>query len=210
MINYLKKTTMIKRNVFKVLFISLMFSFAACSSDDNPNDDNGGTIGSNHTYDIELVGESETIEVSGSIPNHPEDDDENIFSVAAVYGANPEADDDSIMITMTISNTNTSEAIYGVFMLDSNRQALYPLANPDDIDDNVTGLVIIPAGSSTEYESIAGTLNFSNVKLASTTIVTGVSSFTLNFSGDFVDGDDNIYQGSGTIVISPLVGLNYN
>lgn len=202
---------MIKRNVLKVLFVSLVFSFAACSSDDdNQNDDDGGTIGGNHTYDIELVGEAETIEVSGSISNPPQEDEENIFSVAAVYGTNPEAGDDSIMISMTISNNNTSEAIYGAFMLDGNRQALYPFAHPDDNDDNVTGLAIRPAGSSTVYESISGTLNFSNVKLSSTTIATGVSSFTLNFSGAFVDEDDNIYQGSGTIVISPLEGLNYN
>ncbi|WP_225036020.1 hypothetical protein [Winogradskyella sp. SM1960] len=204
----------VKNNVLKVLFISLMFSFAACSSDDdNPNDDNGGTIGGNHTYDIELVGASETIELSASIPNPPQEGEEDVFNVSAVYGSNPDDGDgdDNMVISMSILNNTSSEMIYGLFNLGDNREALYPFAHPDDNSgDNETGLIIIPGGSSAIYESISGTLNFSNVKLSGTTIATGVTSFTLNFSGDFIDEDDNIYQGSGTIVISPLEGLNYN
>ncbi|WP_179353206.1 hypothetical protein [Winogradskyella vidalii] len=202
----------INKNIVRVLFISFVFLITACSSDDdNPNDDdNGGVVGADHTYDIELVGDSETINVSGSISNPVQDNEENNYGVVSVYAINPEAGEDSIMISMSIGTGNALQSIFGVFMLDENRQALYPFANPDDYDDNETGLAIRPEGSNTIYESISGTLNFSNVELASTSAVSGVASFTLNFSGVFIDDEENTFQGSGTIVINPLLGLTYN
>ena len=197
---------MIKKNVFKVLFISLMFSFAACSSDD-ANDDNGGVIGGDHTYDIQLVGESETIHVSGAIPSISED---NLFtSVSNYFLSDPQEENQETLISMFLLDNTSLEGVTGTFALNDNRQSIYPLSHPDE-NDNTTRLSIRPAGSHFMYHSISGTLSFSNVRFSGGAFATGFASYTLNFEGVFQGEDDNTYQGSGTIVFNPKEGFDYD
>jgi len=148
-----------------------------------------------HTFDITLVKGSETIEYSETIPSN---------EGGALYSdqkapRGEQGDRERTILMIIGEDYNNGEAgIFGNFRVDENWK---PITAIKHAAKNASFLSIRPNADG----AISGTLKFSNLKFVLYTSQNGAACFELDFEGDFQKNNKkgDIFQGSGTIVLSP-------
>lgn len=205
------RTLKIIQPVVKTLLFMLLISatFISCNTKKDASDDNEKekvadnkkekAFDADHTFDIRLVKDSEIIEFSGSVPS-----DEG----GAIYNdqksvSNEKGDRDrTIMMFIGKKYNRGAAGVFGIFRIDENWK---PITHIQHAVKNASNLSIRPEENGNTYSAISGTLTFSNLKFVLPMPNNGAASFSLEFEGDFQKDTtkEDIFQGSGTIVLSP-------
>lgn len=190
------------KSISTIFLFSLLISAAlsSCSKSSSESVDEENNASGEHTYDVTLINKdnaSNKVEYRGGLP---------LDEARAIYRYRTMSDETEHSITMLFGKLDEVGSIYGNFDLDDDKQP-YTKLGAYSLQDGGT-LTIRPAGTKDMYISTSGTLTFSDLKYALPTSAAGAACYTLKFEGDFdkyTDGEktDEIYQGSGTFVISP-------
>lgn len=201
---------MIQPIVKSILFMLLISAaFTSCnnkkdaSGDDEKekvaNDKKEMVADADHTFNITLVKGSETIEYSEAVPNN---------EGGALYNDQKSLSDEqggrdrTVMMFIGKKYNRGAAGVFGIIRVDEN---LKPFTNIKRGDKSASTLSIRPKENGDEFVGISGTLTFSNLKFVLPIPNSGAACFTLSFEGDFQKNNnkEDIFQGSGTIVLSP-------
>lgn len=185
------------------IFVFTLFigaTLTSCSKSSSESVDEENNASGEHTYDVTLINKdnaSNKVEYRGGLP---------LDEARAIYRYRTMSDETEHSITMLFGKLEEVGSIYGNFDLNDEKQPFTKLGGYS-LQDGGT-LTIRPEGTKDMYISTSGTLTFSDLKYALPTSAAGAACYTLKFEGDFdkyTDGEktDEIYQGSGTFVISP-------
>lgn len=185
--------------ILKTGSLCLLFVFASCNSDDSNGDngdDDGGQPGANHTYEIEMENDSETINLSGSVPN--------TLPPIAVYTESIDPGDRAV----TLHLVDGDVVISGVFVLNDNNQP-FPLSyEAFGENNNNASLLNIVTETEMYLTSASGNATLSNYQQidGSGSDTETFVSFTLDFEGVFENLKNGVvYEASGTVVVQPIV-----
>ncbi|MDT0294605.1 hypothetical protein ACFQ3R_04420 [Mesonia ostreae] len=153
----------------------------------------------NHSFEITLVKESETIEYSDAVPNNQGG---AIYNDQKSFTDGQEDRNRTIMMFIGKKYNRGKAGVFGIIRVNENWS---PFTIIKRGDKTASTLYVRPKENGDEFIGISGTLNFSNLKFALPVPITGAASFTLDFEGDFLRNGkkEDVFKGSGTIVISP-------
>ncbi|AFL81568.1 hypothetical protein Aeqsu_2105 [Aequorivita sublithincola DSM 14238] len=205
------KTLKMIKQTGKILLILLLINvaFTSCNNKKNESTDaekekvvadkKEKTTDATHSFDITLVKGSETIEFSETVPSK---------EGGAIYNDQKSLTDEqggrnrTIMMFIGKKYNRGKAGIFGIIRVDEN---LKPFTNVKRGDKSASTLSIRPKDQGDEYNGISGTMTFSDLKYVLPMPMSGAACFTLNFEGEFQKNGnkEDIYHGSGTIVISP-------
>lgn len=190
------------QSIFKTLLFALLIGVIpiGCSTDSDTPEEEEDKDAAEHTIDITLVNKadaSDKIEYKDALP---------LEEGNAMY-KNRTTDHS---ITMILGDHEEVGSIYGHFEMETEDQPFTKLMDRSGKDAAL--LEIRPIGTDDHYISLSGTVKFSDLKYALVVPTSGGACFTLKFEGEFrkyvggmMDGlSDDIYEGTGTIVVSPL------
>lgn len=196
----MKKIQSLSNTLLSALLIGVLL--VGCSTDSNaPEEEEKEEKGaSEHTIDITIVNKtdaSDKIEYKDALPS----DKGNAMYKNGATGHS---------ITMILGEHEEAGSIYGYFEMENEAQPFTKLMDRSGKDAAL--LEIRPAGTDDHYISLSGTVKFSDLKYALVLPTNGGARFTLEFEGEFrkyvggtMDGiSDDIYEGTGTIVVDPL------
>ncbi|WP_026451684.1 hypothetical protein [Aequorivita capsosiphonis] len=152
-----------------------------------------------HTFDITLVKDSETIEFSENILNK---EGNALYNNQQMPTGKKGDRRRSIMMTIGKDYNRGEAGVFGLFVVNEDFK---PLSDINGSEKQVSSLTIRPEKDGDWYSAVSGTLTFSDLKFVLPTPNLGGACFKLSFEGDFKKNDNkkDIYQGSGTIVLSP-------
>lgn len=166
----------------------------ACSSDDD-NNIKEPSQGSDHSYDITInPGSANERHLKGTIKNSKNDDGTiNNFSLYTNT-----ANGKSVVLRLG----NADILFSGLFFHDNNGHTT-DLTNgyEDDSDEQSRLIITLSPPSQEAYNSIAGTVNISEINKGISTAEGGVMGYTLNFDGQFEDLEEQVVQIKGTVVV---------
>lgn len=194
----MKKIQLLSQTWLLALLIGVIAIGCSTDSDTPEEEEDKGTT--EHTIDITLVNkadDSDKIEYKDALPSSEGN---------AAY-KNRTTDHS---ITMILGDYEEVGSIYGHFDMEDEDQPYTKLM--DRSGKNAALLEIRPKGTADHYISLSGTVKFSNLKYALVLPTNGGACFTLEFEGEFrkyvggmMEGiSDDTYEGTGTIVVSPL------
>jgi len=195
----MKMLQSLPKKIMLMLLVFVVFTACSKSEKDPIESDNDPSI-AEHTFDITLVNKSdgsETVEYKGAVPT---DKGNAIYKDLTISGNRDHS------VTMLLGKRGEPGNIFGIINLDDNNQPIPKLRTAVEQDGSV--LMITPEGKDDYYNSVSGTVKFSDLKYALPISSSGAACFTLKFSGDFEKNSGrgtgtHIYQGTGTIVVSP-------
>ncbi|MGO1585897.1 MAG: hypothetical protein ACTHXJ_07985 [Mesonia sp.] len=195
----------------KILLSMLLFSIVFTSCNDKKNasvndtkeestNDKKEKVGDeDHSFDITLTKGSETIEFSDAVASS---EGGAIYNDQKSFSGEKGERDRTIMMFVGKKYNRGNAGIFSIIRVDENWK---PFTNIKRGDKSASTLSIRPKENGDEFNGVSGTLTFSNLKFVLPVPITGAACFTLDFEGDFQKNakKENVYQGSGTIVISP-------
>lgn len=207
------KTKKMKHPIGKTLLFLLLISvvFTSCNNKkDAPSDDKKEKVtkaddkkekvaDADHSFDITLVKESETVEFSETIPNN----EGNALYNDQKMPTGKEGDRRrSIMMSIGKDANRDGAGIFGIFIVNEDFK---PVTDIKDAEKYASSLIIRPKKDDDWFSAVSGTLTFSDLKFVLPTPNLGGACFKLSFEGEFQKNanKDDIYHGSGTIVLSP-------